>query len=80
MADHAPKPRRSVLPLVIAALAAVAIVLVIAGRLIGPSPIASPGWQDAFYSVLLAFTLDGSFLGQQNLLSLLGAFAAALVF
>ncbi len=79
MADHAPKPRRPVLPLLIAILAAAAIVLVVAGRLIGPSPIPDPGWQDPFYSVLLAFTLDGSFLGEQNLVTLLGAFAAGLV-
>ena len=80
MADHKPKPRRSILPLLIAVLAVAAIILVIVGRLIGPTPVAQPGWQDALYSVLLAFTLDGSFLGQQNIVALLGAFAAALVF
>ena len=79
MAD-ARKPRRSILPLAIAVLAVLAIVLVVAGRLIGPTPVAEPGWQDAIYSVLLAFTLDGSFLGEQNIIALLGAFAAALVF
>ncbi len=80
MADHAPKPRRNILPLLIACLAVVAVVLVVAGRLIGPTPVDQPGWQDAIYSVLLAFTLDGTFLGQQNSVTLLGAFAAALVF
>jgi len=80
MADHSPAPRRNVFPLLIAGLALVAVVLVIAGRLIGPSPVDNPGWQDALYSVLLAFTLDGTFLGSQNLVTLLGAFAAALVF
>ena len=79
MVENAPKPRRNVLPLLIAILAIAAIGLVITGRLLDPSPIERPGWQDALYSVLLAFTLDGSFLGEQNLLSLLGAFAAGLV-
>lgn len=80
MAEHAPKRRRNILPLVIAILAVLAVVLVVVGRVLGPTPISEPGWQDAFYSVLLAFTLDGTFLGQQNLITLLGAFAAALVF
>ncbi|MEO7220979.1 MAG: RyR domain-containing protein [Devosia sp.] len=80
MADHAPKPRRNVLPLLIAVLAVVAVVLVVTGRLLGPTPVEQPGWQDAIYSVLLAFTLDGTFLGRQNAVTLLGAFAAALVF
>ncbi|HZY69257.1 MAG TPA: RyR domain-containing protein, partial [Devosia sp.] len=80
MADQPPKPRRNVLPPIIAILAVLAIVLVVAGRLTGPTPIAQPGWQDAIYSVFLAFTLDGSFLGQQSLVTLLGAFAGALVF
>ena len=66
MADHVPKPRRNILPLLIAILAVIAIVLVVAGRLIGPTPVDEPGWQDAIYSVLLAFTVDGTFLGQQN--------------
>jgi hypothetical protein len=79
MADHAPKPRRTILPLLIAGLAVVAIVLVVAGRLIGPTPVEQPGWQDAIYSVLLAFTVDGTFLGEQNFVTLLGALVAAVV-
>jgi hypothetical protein len=79
MADHAPKPRRNILPLLIAILAVLAIVLVVTGRFIGPTPVDEPGWQDALYSVLLAFTVDGTFLGKQNPVTLLGAFAAALV-
>lgn len=80
MANRLPKPprRNTILPLIVAVLAAVAIVLVVAGRLIGPTSVAEPGWQDAVYSVLLAFTIDGTFLGQQNAITLLGAFAAAL--
>jgi voltage-gated potassium channel Kch len=80
MADHAPKPRRSILPPLIAVLAVAAIALVVTGRLLGPTPVETPGWQDAIYSVLLAFTLDGTFLGNQSMVTLLGAFAAALVF
>jgi hypothetical protein len=80
MTGHAPKPRRNILPPLIAVLAVVAIALVVIGRLIGPTPVENPGWQDALYSVLLAFTLDGTFLGSQNVVTLLGAFAAALVF
>lgn len=76
MAD-ARKPRKSILPIIIAGLAAIAIVLIIIGRLMDRQLF--DGWQDPFYSVLLAFTLDGSFLGEQNVVTLLGAFAAALV-
>lgn len=76
--DNRRKPPRSWLPVLIAALAVVAVGLVVAGRVLdGP---AYAGWQDPFYSVLLAFTLDGTFLGPQNIFTLLGAFAAALVF
>lgn len=78
MADNAPKRRRNILPYVIAVLAVVAVVLVVAGRVIGPTSVAEPGWQDAIYSVLLAFTVDGTFLGEQNVVTLVGAFAAAL--
>jgi hypothetical protein len=78
MADHAPKPRRNFLPLLIAVFAALAVALVVAGRLVGPTPVGEPGWQDAMYSVLLAFSVDGTFLGRQNVVTLLGAFAAAL--
>ena len=80
MADNIPRPRRPILPLLIAFLAVAAIVLVVVGRLIGPYPVEQPGWQDAIYSVLLAFSVDGTFLGQQNVVTLLGALAAALVF
>lgn len=80
MAENTPKRRRNILPLLIAVLAVLAVALVVAGRILGPTPIDEPGWQDALYSVLLAFTLDGTFLGQQNFITLLGAFAAALVF
>src|SRR5688500_14206604 len=75
-----PGKRRNLLPVLIAVLAVIAIVLVVAGRLAGPTPVEAPGWQDAIYSVLLAFTLDGTFLGDQNIVTLLGAFAAAAVF
>ena len=71
MADNAPRPRRPILPLLIALLAVVAI-----GRLSGPYPVDAPGWQDALYSVLLAFSVDGTFLGRQNAVTLLGALAA----
>lgn len=74
---HSPPPRRPVLPIIIALLAIVAVGLVVAGRLLDTDKFS--GWQDPFYSVLLAFTLDGTFLGPQNAVSLLGAFAAALV-
>jgi hypothetical protein len=76
--DNRPKPPRRYLPLLIAALAVAAVALVIAGRLLDAPSYA--GWQDPFYSVLLAFTLDGTFLGPQNIVTLLGAFAAASVF
>jgi hypothetical protein len=77
MAEHTPKRRRNFLPWVVAGLAIVAIVLVVTGRLIGPTPVEHPGWQDAIYSVLLAFSVDGTFLGQQNVVTMIGAFAAA---
>lgn len=80
MAEHTPKRRRNYLPLLIAVLAVAAVVLVIAGRIMGPTSVDKPGWQDAVYSVLLAFSLDGTFLGDQSPVTLLGAFAAALVF
>ena len=80
MAEPSRRKRRNFLPPIIAILAVVAIVLVVTGRLLGPTTVEHPGWQDAIYSVLLAFTLDGTFLGQQNVVTLLGAFAAALVF
>lgn len=76
MAD-ARKPRKSILPIIIAGLAGIAIVLIITGRLMDRQLF--DGWQDPFYSVFLAFTLDGSFLGEQNVVTLIGAFAAALV-
>jgi hypothetical protein len=78
MAEHTPKRRRNILPWLIAGLAITAIILVVTGRLVGPTPVEHPGWQDAIYSVLLAFSVDGTFLGQQNIVTLLGAFAAAL--
>jgi hypothetical protein len=80
MADHSPKRRRSVLPLLIALLAVAAIVLVVIGRGFGPSTVEQPGWQDAIYSVLLAFSVDGTFLGSQSSVTLVGALLAALVF
>lgn len=80
MAETAPRRRRNILPPTIAGLAVIAVVLVVVGRLLGPTPVEQPGWQDAIYSVLLAFTVDGTFLGRQNPVTLLGAFAAALVF
>ena len=80
MAEHTRRKRRNLLPAIIALLAVAAIALVVVGRILGPTTVSEPGWQDAIYSVLLAFTLDGTFLGQQNIVTLLGAFAAALVF
>ncbi len=81
MADTASKkPRRNLLPLLIAMLAVAAIALVVVGRLIGPSTVDEPGWQDAIYSVLLAFTVDGTFLGKQSPVTLIGALLAAAVF
>ncbi len=74
---NAPGPRRSILPILIGGLAILAALLVVAGRFLDAA--SESGWQDPFYSVLLAFTLDGSFLGQQNIVTLIGAFAAALV-
>lgn len=74
------KPRRNPLPLLIAVLAVAAIVLVIVGRLVGPTTVDDPGWQDAIYSVLLAFSVDGTFLGKQSPVTLVGALLAALVF
>lgn len=76
--DDKPTPPRNLLPLAIAILALIAVVLVAGGRWV--DPMRHESWQDPFYSVLLAFTLDGTFLGQQNPVTLLGAFAAALVF
>ncbi|MEO6013138.1 MAG: RyR domain-containing protein [Devosia sp.] len=72
------KPQRNPLPLIIAVLAIAAVTLVVAGRLVDAGQY--KGWQDPLYSVLLAFTVDGTFLGAQNPITLLGAFAAALVF
>lgn len=80
MAEPSRRKSRNLLPPIIAILAMVAIALVVTGRILGPTTVEHPGWQDAIYSVLLAFTLDGTFLGQQNVVTLLGAFAAALVF
>ncbi len=80
MAAPSRRKRRNLLPLAIAGLALIAITLVVAGRMIGPTTVEHPGWQDAIYSVLLAFSVDGTFLGQQNPVTLLGAFTAALVF
>src|SRR6478609_680482 len=80
MAEYAPKPRRPILPLLIAVLAVAAIVLVVTGRLLGPTTVEQPGWQDAIYSVLLAFSVDGTFLGAQSPVTLVGALLAALVF
>jgi len=81
MADNASrKPRRNLLPLLIPILAITAIVLVVTGRLIGPTTVDQPGWQDAIYSVLLAFSVDGTFLGNQSSLTLIGALLAAAVF
>jgi len=80
MAEPSHRKRRNFLPAIIAVLAVAAIALVVVGRILGPTTVEQPGWQDAVYSVLLAFTLDGTFLGDQNIVTLLGAFAAALVF
>lgn len=80
MAEHTPKRRRNYLPLLIAGLAVAAVVLIVTGRILGPSSVDAPGLQDAIYSVLLAFSLDGTFLGEQNPITVFGAFAAALVF
>ena len=74
---NASGPRRSILPLLVGGLAIVAALLVVAGRFLDAA--GESGWQDPFYSVLLAFTLDGSFLGRQHPVTLIGAFAAALV-
>lgn len=76
--DDKPTPPRNFLPMLIGVLAVLAIALVAGGRWVDAAR--HEGWQDPFYSVLLAFTLDGTFLGQQNPVTLLGAFAAALVF
>src|SRR5688572_459536 len=70
------KRHRNLLPLIVGGLALSGALLVVLGRL-GEADSQS-GWQDSFYSVLLAFTLDGLFLGQQSLLTLLGAVEAAL--
>jgi len=66
----------SLLPFVVGGLALGGALLVIVGRL-GEAD-AQSGWQDPFYAVLLAFTLDGTFLGPQSLVTLVGALAAAL--
>src|SRR5690348_9523647 len=80
MTDLKPRKRRNVLPVLIAILAVGAIVLVVIGRLTGPTPVEHPGWQDALYSVLLAFSVDGTFLGSQSAITLVGALLAAAVF
>ncbi|HWA17388.1 MAG TPA: hypothetical protein VG757_00170 [Devosia sp.] len=67
---------RNWLPWLIAALAAAGVVLVVIGRLMDAGRFA--GWQDAVYSVLLAFSIDGTFLNPQNPLTPLGALFAAL--
>ena len=80
MTDLKPRKRRNVLPVLIAILAVGAIVLVVIGRLTGPTTVEHPGWQDALYSVLLAFSVDGTFLGSQSAITLVGAPLAAAVF
>jgi voltage-gated potassium channel Kch len=72
----APQRKSSWLGWLIAVLAIAGIVLVIAGRLLDAGKF--PGWQDALYSVLLAFAVDGTFLNPQNPLTPLGALFAAL--
>jgi voltage-gated potassium channel Kch len=80
MTDHKPRRRRNILPILIAILAVAAVALVVTGRLVGPTTVDQPGWQDAVYSVLLAFSVDGTFLGSQSAITLVGALLAAAVF
>jgi hypothetical protein len=68
--------RGTLLPFIVGGLALGGALLVVLGRLGEAAP--QSGWQDPFYSVLLAFTLDATFLGQQSLVTLIGALAAAL--
>jgi hypothetical protein len=70
-----PKQKSNWLAWLIAGLAVAGIVLVIAGRLLDAGRF--QGWQDALYSVLLAFSIDGTFLNPQNPLTPLGALLAA---
>ncbi|RYE09365.1 MAG: hypothetical protein EOP22_09720 [Hyphomicrobiales bacterium] len=77
MADR-PRHRRSLLPIIVPVLALAAVVLVALGRWL--DPVADGGWQDPLYTVLLAFSLDGTFLTSQSWLTVAGAFAAALAF
>ena len=44
MTDLKPRKRRNVLPVLIAILAVGAIVLVVIGRLTGPTTVEHPGW------------------------------------
>ena len=74
--DDRPGPPKNFLPPLIAGFAIAGIALVIMGRL---SEIGiDSGWQDPLYSVFLAFTFDGSFLGRQSPVTLIGALAAGL--
>src|SRR6188474_526321 len=80
MAQLSRRKRLNYLPAVIAVLALLAIALVFIGRYAGPSSVEHPGWQDAVYTLFLAFTIDGTFLGEQNAWTVWGAFAAGAAF
>jgi hypothetical protein len=75
MAELEPAPPRSWLPWLIGGLSITGVILVVAGRLLDAEHF--QGWQDPFYSVLLAFSVDGTFLNPQNPLTPLGALLIA---